>query len=79
MREGEWDNGGTVVGSVVRGERARCLREVVERRGGCGGVGVSWRFSLGEREAGGKGKRDVRPLWGWLWACCEDWEFEDGD
>jgi len=33
----EWVRGGRV-GSAVRGERARCFREVVERRGGWGGV-----------------------------------------
>lgn len=56
MCEWEREIGGTVVGSVVSGERARCLREVVERRGGCGGVGVSWRFSFGRREAEGEGE-----------------------
>lgn len=41
MCEGERGGGGEeVVGSVVRGERARCFR-VVERRGGWGGGGVS--------------------------------------
>jgi len=36
-------------------------------------------FPLGEGKLRGRGKRDVPPLWGCLWACCEDWEFEDGD
>ncbi len=44
MCEGERGSGDDGVGSVVRGERARCFREVVERRGGCGGVLVSWRI-----------------------------------